>query len=84
MYKAIHNQLPPPILPYFPQNTEIDRYSTRQASNTHIKHRRTAKSSIQINYRGPTYWKDLPNEIQQSKSLKILTDKLKRNLLNRY
>ena len=84
MYKAIHNQLPPPLIPYFPQNTEIHSYSTRQASNSHIQYRRTAKAAIQINYKGPSYWKDLPNEIQQSKTLKILTCKLKRNLINRY
>ena len=84
MYKTIHNQLPPPITPYFPQNTDIHRYSTRQASNSHIKHRRTAIASIQINFKGPAYWKDLPNELQQSKSIKIFTGKLKRNLLNSY
>ena len=82
MYKVIHDQLPHPLIP---QNTEIHRYSTRQVNNnTHIKHRKIAIALLQINYKGPAYWKDILNEIQQSKSLKFLTGKLKRNILNRY
>ena len=45
MYKIIHNQLPPTLIP---QNTEIHRYSTRQVNNRHIKHRRTDTASMQI------------------------------------
>jgi len=75
MYKAIQNQLPPPLIP---QNTEIHRYSAGRVNKTHIKHRRTTIASIQINYKGPAYWKDLPNETQKSKSLKNLPGKFKK------
>lgn len=84
MYKATHNQLPLPLQPYFPQNTEIHSYSTRQSSSTHIRHRRTAIASIQINYKGPEHWNVLSNDIKEAKTLKLLTQKLKRNLINKY
>ena len=84
MYKATHNQLQPALANYFPLNTEIHNYSTRQAGNPQIKLRRTTKASIQLNYKGPVYWQDLPNDIKKSKTLKQFASKLKNKLLNNY
>ena len=37
MFKVTNNQVPNKIKPYFPLNTGIHNYSTRQATNTHIQ-----------------------------------------------
>ena len=84
MYKATHNQLQPALAHYFPLNIEIHNYSTRQAGNPQIKLRRTTKASFQINYKGPVYWQDLPNDIKQSITIKQFTSKLKNNLVHNY
>ena len=81
MYNFVHNELSPPLMTLFTQNTDI--HKMRQSHNLHVEHRQS-KNISKTFHQGSKLWNELPMSTKSINWIHVFKSRLKLNLMEHY